>query len=108
MMKKRNAGICGGGQCGIFLASWCTAATAADPFTLTSTMFKDGTMVPQKSYQQRAELLGREHLAAIVLVKSAERERRALAIMLVDPEGGGGAGAIHWVAYGIAPERNRL
>ena len=48
-------------------------AHAADPFTLTSSSFKDGTLLPKKArrrQQSQPELRGRELVAAIQLVKS--------------------------------------
>jgi len=101
MMKKRNAGFAVAAS-GLLLATLCSAATAADPFTLTSTMFKDGTMVPQKITNKGANCSG-ENISPQLSWSNVPAGTKSLAIMLVDPEGAGGAGVNHWVAYGIDP-----
>ena len=58
-----------------------TAANAADIFSLTSTTFKDGTMMPKKvanstrECADQSELRRRERLAAIVLDRRAGRHQ---------------------------------
>src|SRR5207249_7725003 len=58
-------------------------ARAADPFTLTSTTFKDGQMMPRK------------------VANSLSNNPNCVGQNVEDPEGRGGAGVHHWVAYGI-------
>jgi Raf kinase inhibitor-like YbhB/YbcL family protein len=102
MIKKRDTGILlAAGS--IALASWCTAATAADPFTLSSTMFKDGTMMPEKVTNKGTNCKG-ENISPQLSWSNPPDGTKSFAITLVDPEAGGGAGAIHWVAYGIPPD----
>ena len=101
MIKRRDAGIflAAGGMA---LAAWRTAANAADPFTLTSTMFKDGTMMPQKVTNKGTNCSG-ENISPQLSWSNPPDGTKSFAITLVDPEARGGAGSIHWVAYGIAP-----
>ena len=93
---------------GLVLTSLCTAATAAD-FTLTSANFKDGTMMPQKiansqaNNPQNPNCVG-ENVSPQLSWSNPPNGTKSFAITMVDPEAGGGAGAIHWVAYGIAPD----
>src|SRR4051812_40110169 len=94
---------------GAMCTSLCTVATAADPFTLTSTMFKDGTMMPQKVANSQANnpqspnCVG-ENVSPQLSWSNAPSGTKSFAITMVDPEAGGGAGSIHWVAYGIPPD----
>ena len=90
----------------VVLASWCAggAANAADPFMLTSSTFKDGTMMPEEGRQQNPAT------ARIASARTCRRNCRgrtrrqgttSYALTMTDPEGRGGAGVFHWVAYGI-------
>jgi Raf kinase inhibitor-like YbhB/YbcL family protein len=100
MITKRDIGILLAAG-GMILGSWCTAATAADPFTLTSTMFKDGSVLPQKVIDNRANC-GGENISPQLSWSNPPYGTKSYAITVVDPEAGGGGGSIHWVAYGIA------
>jgi Raf kinase inhibitor-like YbhB/YbcL family protein len=85
----------------LILASWC-AATAQD-FTLTSATFKDGTFMQQKnagSNPQNKNCVG-QNVSPPLAWTNVPADTKSLAILMVDPEGRGGAGVIHWVAYGI-------
>jgi Raf kinase inhibitor-like YbhB/YbcL family protein len=92
---------------GAIVTSSCTAVAAAD-FTLTSTNFKDGTMMPQKlansqvNSPQNPNCVG-ENISPQLSWSNPPNGTKSFAITMVDPEAGGGGGAIHWVAYGIAP-----
>jgi Raf kinase inhibitor-like YbhB/YbcL family protein len=104
MIRVRNLGTLLAGS--LMLTSLCTAATAADPFILTSTMFKDGTMMPQKIANSQANnpqspnCVG-ENISPQLSWSNPPNGTKSFAITMVDPEAGGGAGSIHWVAYGI-------
>jgi Raf kinase inhibitor-like YbhB/YbcL family protein len=83
---------CGGG-----------AANAADPFALTSSTFKDGTMLQKKNAGNRAgspNCVG-ENVSPPLAWSNAPASTRSFALTMTDPEGRGGAGVFHWVAYGI-------
>src|SRR5437868_12714790 len=81
------------------------AVRAADPFTLTSTTFKDGQMMPRKvanNLSNNANCVG-QNVAPQLSWSGAPEGTKSFAILMEDPEGRGGAGVHHWVAYGISP-----
>jgi Raf kinase inhibitor-like YbhB/YbcL family protein len=98
---------------GIALASFTAAElahAAAAPFTLTSTTFKDGTLMPSKVANMNApnapmpnpNCVG-QNVSPQLSWSGAPEGTKSFAIEMVDPEGRGGLGVFHWVAYGIAP-----
>src|SRR5438067_13150889 len=79
------------------------AARAADPFTLTSTTFKDGQMMPRKvanSLSNNPNCVG-QNVSPQLSWTGVPDGTKSFAILMEDPEGRGGAGVHHWVAYGI-------
>jgi Raf kinase inhibitor-like YbhB/YbcL family protein len=104
-MLKRHVGILLAAS-GLALASWATAATAADYFTLSSSSFKDGGMLQKKNAGQRAEnpnCLG-ENISPPLAWSNPPSGTKSYALTMVDPEARGGEGLVHWVAYGISVE----
>jgi Raf kinase inhibitor-like YbhB/YbcL family protein len=90
---------------GMLALALAASAMAADPFTLTSTAFKDGQLIPKKmsnSTQGNANCVG-ENVSPPLAWSNAPQGTRSFAILMEDPEGRGGAGVHHFVAYGIAP-----
>jgi Raf kinase inhibitor-like YbhB/YbcL family protein len=92
---------------GMILASWCIGGTAnaQSAFALSSTTFKDGTMMPKKvanKNPQNANCVG-DNVSPELSWSGAPAGIKSLALTMVDPEGRGGLGVFHWVAYGIAP-----
>jgi Raf kinase inhibitor-like YbhB/YbcL family protein len=94
---------------GMVLASWCAAElahAAAAPFTLTSSTFKDGTMMPAKvanvsnPAMPNPNCVG-QNVSPQLSWSGAPAGTKSFAIEMVDPEGRGGLGVFHWVAYGI-------
>ena len=84
--------------------AWATSAMAADPFLLTSTTFKDGQMMPRKvanSNPANPNCVG-ENVSPQLSWTGVPEGTKSFAILMEDPEGRGGAGVHHWVAYGIA------
>ena len=80
-------------------------AFAADPFSLSSTTFKDGQMMPKKvanNLSNNPNCVG-ENVSPQLSWKGAPDGTKSFAILMEDPEGRGGAGVHHWVAYGISP-----
>ena len=78
---------------------------AQTPFKLTSTTFKDGTMMPKKvanNLSNNPNCVG-ENVSPQLSWSGAPDGTKSFAILMEDPEGRGGAGVHHWVAYGIAP-----
>ena len=79
------------------------AVRAADPFTLTSTTFKDGQMMPRKvanNLSTNPNCVG-ENVSPQLSWTGVPDGTKSFAILMEDPEGRGGAGVHHWVAYGI-------
>src|SRR5207247_9907418 len=85
-----------------FLAMAATVC-AADPFTLTSTTFKDGQMMPRKVANSLSNNPngGGQHRSPQLSWTGVPDGTKSFAILMEDPEGRGGAGVHHWVAYGI-------
>ena len=76
---------------------------AQGPFTLTSTTFKDGQMMPKKvanNLSNNPNCVG-ENVSPQLSWSGAPAGTKSFAILMEDPEGRGGAGVHHWVAYGI-------
>jgi Raf kinase inhibitor-like YbhB/YbcL family protein len=83
--------------------AWAASAIAADPFTLTSTTFKDGQLMPRKvanSTPTNPNCVG-ENVSPQLSWTGVPEGTKSFAILMEDPEGRGGAGVHHWVAYGI-------
>ena len=90
---------------GALTVVFATGAEAQGPFTLTSTTFKDGQMMPRKvanSTPTNPNCVG-ENVSPQLSWSNAPEGTRSFAILMEDPEGRGGAGVHHWVAYGIPP-----
>ena len=92
------------------VATWAMAGAvfgAAAPFTLTSTTFRDGTMMPvkvanknQPGAQPNANCVG-ENVSPQLSWSGEPAGTKSFVLTMVDPEGRGGLGVFHWVAYGI-------
>src|SRR5258705_11000269 len=96
---------------GMVLASWAlsdVAYAAAARFSLTSATFKDGTMMPRKVANKNApnapmpnpNSVG-DNVSPQLSWGGAPADTKSFALTMVDPEGRGGLGVFHWVAYGI-------
>jgi Raf kinase inhibitor-like YbhB/YbcL family protein len=78
-------------------------ANSADAFVLTSTTFKDGEMMPPRISNKpppNPNCVG-NNVSPQLSWKNAPANTKSYAFTLVDPEGYGGMGVVHWVAYGI-------
>src|SRR5437773_12381295 len=83
--------------------AFAVAVRAADPFTLTSTTFKDGQMMPRKvanNLSNNPNCVG-ENVSPQLSWTGVPDGTKSFAILMEDPEGRGGAGVHDWVAYGI-------
>jgi Raf kinase inhibitor-like YbhB/YbcL family protein len=87
----------------------CTADRASAQeklFAMSSTTFRDGQMMPKKVGNSPANepnnpnCLG-ENVSPQLSWTDPPAGTRSYALLMVDPEGRGGGGVIHWVAYGI-------
>ena len=100
---------------GMVLASWGVAElahAAAAPFTLMSSTFKDGTMMPAKvanmnqpGAQPNPNCVG-QNVSPQLSWSGAPDGTKSFAITMIDPEGRGGLGVFHWVSYGIPANVN--
>ena len=85
--------------------AFAASAAAADPFTLKSSTFKDGQLMPRKvanKNPQNPNCVG-DNVSPQLSWSGAPEGTKSFAILMEDPEGRGGAGVHHWVAYGIPP-----
>src|SRR5215467_534722 len=83
-----------------------TANAQQKVFELSSTTFKDGQMMPVKVANSRANdprnpnCVG-ENVSPQLSWINPPPGTRSFAFLMIDPEGRGGGGVNHWVAYGI-------
>src|SRR5690349_17484192 len=97
--SMRSACVAGGLALGLSVAP----ALAADPFTLTSPAFKDGTLMAQKNAganKQNPNCVG-ENVSPPLAWANPPAGTKSYALLMIDPEGRGGLGVIHWLAYNI-------
>jgi Raf kinase inhibitor-like YbhB/YbcL family protein len=93
---------------GLMLAATFTtgAAKADDVFTLSSTTFADGKMMPKRVANSQANrpnspaCVG-ENVSPQFSWSNVPAGTESLALLMFDPEGGAPLGVSHWVAYGI-------
>jgi Raf kinase inhibitor-like YbhB/YbcL family protein len=83
-----------------------TAAEAADVFTLSSSTFADGKMMPKKAANSAANApnnpnCGGENVSPQLSWTNVPNGTNSFVLLMTDPVGRGGAGFVHWVAYGI-------
>ena len=92
-------------------AIYAAQAAAPAPFTLTSTTFKDGTLMPAKvanvsnPAMPNPNCVG-QNVSPELTWSGAPEGTKSFALTMVDPEGRGGLGVFHWVAYGIPANVN--
>ena len=80
-----------------------TAARAADVFTLSSTTFQDGKIMPKKVANNRAgnaNCVG-ENVSPQLSWTNVPDGTKSFVLLMNDPEGRAPSGVSHWVAYGI-------
>jgi Raf kinase inhibitor-like YbhB/YbcL family protein len=83
-----------------------TAANAADIFSLTSSTFKDGTLMPKKvanSHENaptNANCVG-DNVSPQFSWTGVPEGTKSFVLTMFDPEGRAPSGVSHWVAYGI-------
>jgi Raf kinase inhibitor-like YbhB/YbcL family protein len=84
----------------LFAAQW---ASAADPFALSSAAFSDGGTLAAKhtgNLRENPNCVG-ENISPPLAWANLPAGTKSLALVILDPEGSGGLGVVHWVAYGI-------
>jgi Raf kinase inhibitor-like YbhB/YbcL family protein len=83
-----------------------TAANAADIFSLTSTTFQDGKIMPKKVANSQANAptnpncVG-DNVSPQFSWTGVPEGTKSFALTMFDPEGRAPSGVSHWVAYGI-------
>ena len=95
---------------GVLSVALAASAAAQTAFTLTSQTFKDGQMMPRKvanKNPQNPNCVG-DNVSPQLSWSGVPEGTRSFALLMEDPEGRGGAGVHHWVAYGIPPNVTSL
>jgi Raf kinase inhibitor-like YbhB/YbcL family protein len=91
---------------GLLIGLLCVGRpAAARPFSLTSTTFRDGALMPRRvanNSSGNANCVG-ENISPQLSWEGSPHGTKSFALTMVDPEGRNGLGVFHWVAYGIAP-----
>jgi Raf kinase inhibitor-like YbhB/YbcL family protein len=82
------------------------AAQAAEPFSIKSTTFADGKIMPKKVANTKENGNGNpncvgENVSPELSWSNVPDGTKSFVLLMTDPEGRGGAGVDHWVAYGI-------
>jgi Raf kinase inhibitor-like YbhB/YbcL family protein len=102
MMKSRIALLCAAGA--IALTSFTGgSAQAADPFMLKSSAFEDNGKLAVKNAgnnKQNPNCVG-DNVSPPLSWSNPPAGTNSYALLMYDPEGRGGLGVSHWVAYGI-------
>jgi Raf kinase inhibitor-like YbhB/YbcL family protein len=78
-------------------------AYAAEPFSLISSAFKDGTPLALKNAganKANPNCIG-ENVSPPLAWANVPDGTKSFALLMTDPEGQAGLGSVHWVAYGI-------
>ncbi len=106
-VKPRLASmLLAGGAAALYLggcASTGAPPTGANVFSLTSSAFKDGTMLEKKNAgnnPKNPNCIG-DNVSPPLSWSNPPAGTRSYALVMVDPEGRQGLGVNHWVAYGI-------
>jgi Raf kinase inhibitor-like YbhB/YbcL family protein len=95
--------------CGLALAACAGEAWCADQFELTSLAFKDGDMLPNKyGCDQTGPVHPGQNISPPLAWSNPPLGTKSFVVMLTDPDGGHGAGSVHWVAYDIAPKTTSI
>lgn len=81
-------------------------ADAAELFTLKSTTFADGKIMPKKVANSTANMPNNPNCVGANVSPQLSWSNvpdgtKSFVLLMIDPEGRGGAGVNHWVAYGI-------
>lgn len=83
-------------------------STGDNVFSLTSSAFKDGSMLEKKNAgdnPKNPNCIG-QNVSPPLSWSNPPAGTRSYALIMVDPEGRQGLGVIHWVAYGIPASVN--
>src|SRR5580704_13428971 len=91
---------------GVVIGAFCAGPTAqaAEPFTLTSPAYQDGAELNVKNSGNVKEVpscVDGQNVSPPLAWSNPPDTAKSFALTMVDPEGFGGAGFVHLVAYGI-------
>jgi Raf kinase inhibitor-like YbhB/YbcL family protein len=89
---------------GGFALAACTGAWAAEPFSLTSSSFKDSTLMAVKhagAIKSNPNCVG-ENVSPALAWANPPAGTKSYALLMLDPEGRNGLRVVHWLAYNIA------
>jgi Raf kinase inhibitor-like YbhB/YbcL family protein len=111
-MQYRLGATCLGLGLAAALAVPLGAASAADPFNVTSSAYKDGDVWPNKfagaDPSRTNPPCPGQNVSPPLAWSNAPANTKSFAIVMYDPDGGNGTGAVHWVAYNIPPTKTAL
>jgi Raf kinase inhibitor-like YbhB/YbcL family protein len=104
MSAKRLGFVAGSLLLGFSLGG--TMAEAAEVFTLSSTTFQDGKLMPKKVANNAANSHNNpncvgDNVSPQFSWSNVPEGAKSFVFFMTDPEGRAGAGVFHWVAYGI-------
>ena len=82
------------------------SADAAEVFTLKSTTFADCRIMPKRVANSAANAPNNpncvgENVSPQLSWSNVPDGTKSFVLLMTDPEGRGGSGSVHWVAYGI-------
>jgi phosphatidylethanolamine-binding protein (PEBP) family uncharacterized protein len=87
--------------CALLVTSWFGDVAAAEPFSITSSSFKDGTVLDKKyvgNNKTNPNCVG-DNVSPALSWANPPADTKSFAILVIDPEGRAPAGVAHWVAY---------
>ena len=107
MLTKRS-GVFAAAAVALAVGFVSTIANAADIFTLGSTTFQDGRMMPKKVANSQANMATNpncvgDNVSPELHWTGVPEGTKSLVLLMFDPEGRAPSGVSHWVAYGISP-----
>jgi Raf kinase inhibitor-like YbhB/YbcL family protein len=106
MFVKRNIAnglLAAGGILALASCATPSSTTGGNVFSLTSSTFKDGTMLEKKNAgnnPKNPNCIG-ENISPPLSWSNVPSGTKSFALLMVDPEGRQGLGVVHWVAYSI-------
>jgi Raf kinase inhibitor-like YbhB/YbcL family protein len=89
------------------IATFASTPASASSFTLETSAFLNDGSIPKLDAAQADSCGGRNVSPPLHLI-GFPAATRSFAILVFDPDGGGGRGYAHWIAYGIAPSSTQL
>jgi phosphatidylethanolamine-binding protein (PEBP) family uncharacterized protein len=103
---RANLGLLTPAFAALSLAVAATGANAADIFSLTSTTFEDGKLMPKKVANSKANQPNNpncvgDNVSPQFSWSNPPDGTKSFVLMMFDPEGRAPSGVSHWVAYGI-------